>query len=117
MSSLVKLRSIYRSFLRELPRRPLAEISHSPLHQRVRNTLSTTDAETPVELASQFLQYFRAQRVYVTLLEKYNPGMNMDEEERVRLTARRVGMELPLQFQEPRSVKDEETNHREPNAV
>ena len=33
--------------------------------------------------------------MYATLLERYNPGMSMDEEERVRLTARRVGMELP----------------------
>lgn len=36
--------------------------------------------------------------MYATLLERYNPGMNMDEEERVRLTARRVGMELPEEF-------------------
>jgi len=36
--------------------------------------------------------------MYATLLEKYNPGMSMDEEEKVRLTARRVGMELPAEF-------------------
>jgi ATP synthase assembly factor FMC1 len=36
--------------------------------------------------------------MYATLLERYNPGMNMEEEERVRLTARRVGMELPEVF-------------------
>lgn len=36
--------------------------------------------------------------MYATLLERYNPGMNMDEEERVRLTARRVGMDLPQEF-------------------
>lgn len=29
------------------------------------------------------------------LLDRYNPGMGMDDEERVRLTARRVGMDLP----------------------
>ena len=33
--------------------------------------------------------------MYVTLLERYNPGMNMDEEDRVKLSARRVGMEMP----------------------
>lgn len=35
--------------------------------------------------------------MYATLLERYNPGIGaeMDEEERVRLTARRVGMDLP----------------------
>jgi hypothetical protein len=31
-------------------------------------------------------------------VERYNPGMNLDEEERVRLTARRVGMEMPVEF-------------------
>lgn len=36
--------------------------------------------------------------MYVSLLERYNPGMNMDEEERVRLTARRVGMDLPQEY-------------------
>jgi hypothetical protein len=36
--------------------------------------------------------------MYATLLERYNPGMNMDEEERVRLSARRVGMNMPEEF-------------------
>lgn len=40
-------------------------------------------------------QYAKAQRVYTELLERYNPGMNMEEEERIRLTARRVGFDLP----------------------
>jgi ATP synthase assembly factor FMC1, mitochondrial len=48
--------------------------------------------------ADQLVQYLRAQRKYVTLLERYNPGMGMDEEERVRLTARRVGMDLPVEY-------------------
>lgn len=39
--------------------------------------------------------------MYATLLERYNPGMNMEEEERVRLTARRVGMNLPEEFVSP----------------
>lgn len=43
------------------------------------------------------MQYVQNQRLYTTLVERYNPGMNMDDEERVRLTARRVGMELPIE--------------------
>ena len=34
--------------------------------------------------------------MYAHLLDLYNPGMSMDEEERIRLTARRVGWELPV---------------------
>ncbi|KAF4637964.1 hypothetical protein G7Y89_g127 [Cudoniella acicularis] len=97
MASPTKLRSIYRSFLRELPSRPLSEKSRSPLQTRIRNTIASESA-TPIEQAEQFLQYVKAQRMYATLLERYNPGMNMEEEERVRLTARRVGMELPEEF-------------------
>lgn len=92
-----KLRSLYRAFLRELPPRPLAQNSRSPLQLRIRETFAS-EANTPIEQAEQFLQYVRAQRMYATLLERYNPGMEMDEEERVRLTARRVGMDLPEEF-------------------
>ncbi|OTA62209.1 hypothetical protein K449DRAFT_320194, partial [Hypoxylon sp. EC38] len=51
-----------------------------------------------VAQADQLVQYLKAQRQYTTLLERYNPGMNMDDEERVRLTARRVGMNLPIEY-------------------
>lgn len=93
------IRSLYRSILRELPHRPFS--SPSPIQQRIRTTFSTAPSEEPtrqVEAGEQYLQYAKAQRMYVTLLERYNPGMSMDEEERVRLTARRVGMELPKEW-------------------
>jgi len=32
-------------------------------------------------------------------VERYNPGMDMSDEERVRLSARRVGMNLPVEHQ------------------
>ncbi len=97
MATPAKLRSLYRSFLRELPSRPLSEKSRSPLQARIRSTIAS-ESRTPIELAEQFLLYVKAQRMYATLLERYNPGMGMDEEERVRLTARRVGMDLPDEF-------------------
>lgn len=96
MATPAKLRSIYRSFLRELPIRPHAK--RSPLQARIRESIAS-DSATPIEQAEQFLQYVKAQRMYATLLERYNPGMNMDEEERVKLTARRVGMDLPVEYE------------------
>ena len=36
--------------------------------------------------------------MYATLLERYNPGMSMDEEERVKLTMKRVGMDAPEEW-------------------
>jgi ATP synthase assembly factor FMC1 len=97
MATPAKLRSLYRAFLRELPSRSLSQTSRPPLQSRIRETIAS-DASTPIEQAEQFLHYVKAQRMYATLLERYNPGMNMDEEERVRLTARRVGMDLPQEF-------------------
>ncbi|KAI1410693.1 hypothetical protein F5Y13DRAFT_167161 [Hypoxylon sp. FL1857] len=104
MSKQSQLRSLYRSLLRELPPKPLSSASsssrtRSPLHQRIRETFSN-DAphEHAAAQADQLVQYLKAQRQYTTLLERYNPGMNMDEEERVRLTARRVGMDLPIEY-------------------
>ena len=93
------LRSLYRSFLRELPRRSLS--SPSPIQQRIRGAVSSVSGEKPtyrIEEAEQYVQYLKAQRMYVTLLERYNPGMSMDEEERVKLTARRVGLDLPEEW-------------------
>jgi ATP synthase assembly factor FMC1, mitochondrial len=54
--------------------------------------------ETQLASTEQFVRYLYAQRKYVTLIERYNPGMNMSEEERVKLTARRVGMEVPEEW-------------------
>lgn len=90
-------RSVYRSLLRELPPRPLLKGPRSPLHSRLRAAFSEGCADPAI--AEQFAAYLRSQRMYAVLLDRYNPGMNMDEEERVRLTARRVGMDLPRSFQ------------------
>lgn len=95
MAAPSKLRSLYRSFLREVPIRPHNQ--RSPLQARIRETIAT-DSATSIEQAEQFLQYVKAQRMYATLVERYNPGVSMDEEERVRLTARRVGMNLPEEY-------------------
>jgi ATP synthase assembly factor FMC1, mitochondrial len=109
MSNAAQLRSLYRSLLRELPPRPLpsATQARSPLHTRLRETFATAhDGEHTAVQAAQLVQYLRAQRQYTTLIERYNPGMNMDEEERVRLTARRVGMDLPVEYDSKTEKKD-----------
>ncbi|KAM3440893.1 hypothetical protein NHJ13734_003103 [Beauveria thailandica] len=106
-SSPAHLRSLYRSILRELPPRPILATPRSPLHAQLRSTFSSSSggggdesavaaaAHSPA-VAAELVAYLRAQRTYATLLERYNPGMGMDETERVRLTARRVGMDLPV---------------------
>lgn len=98
-SSTARVRSIYRSILRELPQRPHSE--PSLIQQRIRTAIAASsheDAEAQLDQAEQYIQYAKAQRMYTTLLERYNPGMSMDEEDKVRLTARRVGMDLPAEL-------------------
>ncbi|PWY82892.1 hypothetical protein BO70DRAFT_31538 [Aspergillus heteromorphus CBS 117.55] len=116
-------KTTYRALLRELPRRSLS--SPTPLQNRVRElygkhsqTPSTTNTSTStpppkkqaeeaeeaegarerrIAEARQFAMYARAQRTYAELVERYNPGMTLEEEERIRLTARRVGWDLPVE--------------------
>ncbi|KAK4624222.1 hypothetical protein CLAFUW4_05879 [Fulvia fulva] len=114
-------RALYRRLLRELPARsPSILANPSPIQKHIRLDFSNSQsnsndalslahqAQKPIEHrfaeAEQFAQYLTAQRQYTTLIERYNPGMNMSEEDKVRLTARRVGMELPVDL---RHVKEE----------
>lgn len=89
---------------------------HNHLRELFRNGVPTATATAPkpkkknqeeseverqrgiqrIQEAQQVAQYAKAQRTYTSLLELYYPGMSMDEEERVRLTARRVGLDLPV---------------------
>lgn len=110
-SSPANLRSLYRSLLRELPPRPILASPRTPVHNRIRSSFtenssnssassassssSPHDAEHQAQLAHQAVTYLRAQRMYVALVERYNPGMEMPQDERIRLTARRVGLNLP----------------------
>ncbi|KAL5598576.1 uncharacterized protein BROUX77_006410 [Berkeleyomyces rouxiae] len=103
MISAARTRAIYRSLLRELPPRPLLSSPRTPVHELIRSRLASASPSSPATAAteaqaSQLISYLRAQREYVTLIERYNPGMMMDTEERVRLTARKVGMDLPKEF-------------------
>lgn len=39
--------------------------------------------------------FLNSQRVYTELIERYNPGLAMDQEDKVRRTANRVGLLVP----------------------
>lgn len=57
--------------------------------------MTQSNVEFSIKQAEQFSQYMKSHRKYITLLERYQSSMNIDQEEKIRLTARRVGMELP----------------------
>ena len=109
-----RLRSLYRQFLRELPPRISSSSGRSnilsamsPMHARIRDNFTIMSLENRnrdmlerIEIGEQFAAYLKAQRNYTNLIERYNPGMGMDEAERVRLSARRVGMNLPIEHKD-----------------
>lgn len=110
MASPSHIRSLYRSILREIPHRPLS--TPSQIQQRIRSSFSSplaspdgssnhhTTVTQQVAEGEEYLRYATAQRMYTVLLERYNPGIGsmMDEDERTRLTARRVGINLPEEY-------------------
>lgn len=51
-------------------------------------------SEKDLQFGREVLNYLNNQRVYSELLERYNPGLD-EGQERVRRSARRVGLELP----------------------
>jgi ATP synthase assembly factor FMC1, mitochondrial len=116
----LQIKSLYRRLLRELPipgtttataalpknSKP-SHLSHpTPIKHRLRNSIQTSSVSTKkesidhhIQVTEQFVQYLKAQRTYATLVERYNPGLNMNDAERVRLSARRIGMNLPVEFE------------------
>lgn len=44
---------------------------------------------------SNITLFLRSQREYTELVERYNPGLGMEQEDRVKRTANRVGLQLP----------------------
>lgn len=118
------VRPLYRIVLRTLrplPPSPFARpepaaagnrrnslVPNSALHRHMRSLFSKpTHSASPTARSSpsdvpgiaeleQFTTYIAAQKEYIRLLERYNPGINLVQEDRVRMTARRVGMEMPI---------------------
>ncbi|RDA90983.1 hypothetical protein CP533_3105 [Ophiocordyceps camponoti-saundersi (nom. inval.)] len=95
------LRHLYRSLLRKTPRhRPLLAAPAAPLQTYLRAGFTSSSATTmpSAAAAEQLLVYLQSQHQYAALLERYNPGLFMDEDERLRLSAQRVGLRLPATY-------------------
>lgn len=88
--------SLYRGLYREL--RQVARIGQGTSPDFIgmlRATFATPQSPKELHDAREILLFLRSQRKYTELLERYNPGATMTQAERNRLTARRVGLQLP----------------------
>lgn len=57
--------------------------------------LSAHLAKVKLQQLQNFSTFLRSQREYTELLERYNPGLTMNQEDKVRRTANRVGLSVP----------------------
>jgi ATP synthase assembly factor FMC1 len=77
---------VKKTFISQMPKIDIELLSHLD-----KETHHPVEAEH-IENIATFLD---SQRVYVELLERYNPGISMKQTDKVRKTARRVGLEVP----------------------
>ncbi|KAK7204891.1 hypothetical protein BZA70DRAFT_280260 [Myxozyma melibiosi] len=94
--TLDKLHETLRGVMREQFRSLESSAEQDKLSQKARD-------------ASEILLYLRSQRTYKALLDKYNPTATLEDHERIRLTARRVGLELPKDIEERFKTEEEST--------
>ncbi|KAI9067622.1 hypothetical protein FKP32DRAFT_1563474 [Trametes sanguinea] len=95
-------RAAYRSILREVnkvsiyPRakRPKTVASH--VRAVVEKRRDGNDSEQFFHDMRNVVTFMRSQRTYRELLERYNPLLGLSTEERVKKTAHRVGLDMPV---------------------
>lgn len=77
---------VKKNFESEIPKLDVSLLSH--FDKEVLNPVET-------EHVTNIATFLNSQREYVELLERYNPGISMKQTDKVRKTARRVGLEVP----------------------
>ncbi|WRT69374.1 uncharacterized protein IL334_006358 [Kwoniella shivajii] len=92
---------LYRSLLRELrlvSQKPRS-VRNPTVLQHVRTIVDTSsDKQTLSRTLLETRDFLRSSRIHAELLKRYNPIHGMTEEERIKATARRVGLDVPLEF-------------------
>ena len=85
---------IYRQLAKEVKFLSRSPGQHPNFSSLLKNAFESGN-EADLRYAHEVLLFLRSQRKYSELLELYNPGATMTQKERNRLTARRVGLNLP----------------------
>ncbi|BFZ60561.1 hypothetical protein YB2330_001598 [Saitoella coloradoensis] len=105
-----RARSLYRSLYREvkLQSHPVVTVNNADVpynsqfltHLRATFDKNLPNPESELKKGDDFLHFLQGQREYKALLERYNPSIGMDPDEKIRLTGRRVGFDLPTEYKE-----------------
>ncbi|KAL5488324.1 hypothetical protein ACEPAI_6432 [Sanghuangporus weigelae] len=103
-------RATYRSVLRELAKSsivPRASRNHEiartfrSIFDEQCSSSSSKDSEKLFRDMRNATTFLRAQRIHKELLDRYNPLHDMTQEERVKATANRVGLNTPIDVKKP----------------
>ncbi|WWC65544.1 uncharacterized protein I303_108162 [Kwoniella dejecticola CBS 10117] len=92
---------LYRSVLREirLSSRSSRSTRSPVVSQHVRTLVaSTSDKEILSRTLLETRDFLRSTRIHAELLKRYNPIHGMSEEERIKATANRVGLNTPIEY-------------------
>ncbi|WWC95270.1 hypothetical protein V866_002129 [Kwoniella sp. B9012] len=92
---------LYRSLLREirLASKQSLATRNPTVSQHVRTIVDTTsDQQALQRTLLETRDFLRSSRIHAELLKRYNPIHGMSEEARIKATARRVGLDTPLEF-------------------
>ncbi|KIP12872.1 hypothetical protein PHLGIDRAFT_113459 [Phlebiopsis gigantea 11061_1 CR5-6] len=90
----------YRSIVREVnraaivPRATRNPIVLSTFHKLFKLNKEDSGFEQDMQNAVVFM---RSQRMHKTLVDRYNPLHDLTAEERIKATARRVGLDMPIE--------------------
>ncbi|PAV20675.1 complex 1 LYR [Pyrrhoderma noxium] len=98
-------RAAYRSILREVAKSSISPRAtrNREINQSFRTLIQSQCAKEGADIAkivrdaNNAAIFLRSQRIYTELLDRYNPLRDMTQEERVHATARRVGLDTPLE--------------------
>ncbi|KZT72643.1 hypothetical protein DAEQUDRAFT_594163 [Daedalea quercina L-15889] len=93
--------SVYRAVAREVNRASIsAPATRSKTIVKNFRTIIESGGQSNTEHFDHDLAnavtFMKSQRMYKILLERYNPLHDMSAEEKVKATARRVGLDVPL---------------------
>ncbi|KAJ2962689.1 hypothetical protein NQZ79_g2219 [Umbelopsis isabellina] len=96
--------STYRQLLREIRQQYTKIAKHNAFEQELKTAFrkhrQVTDQTRLIELkenAENTLVFLRSTRQHKELLERYNPAL-MEQSKRIELSANRVGLNLPHQY-------------------
>ncbi|PVF98066.1 hypothetical protein CPB86DRAFT_705874 [Serendipita vermifera] len=96
MTTNIAHRRLLREFIRSGQNRTRS--SRAPMITQVREMISNQNiSASDAENAALFL---KSQRTYKTLLDRYNPLHDLTAEEHIKATARRVGLNMPIERKE-----------------